>query len=160
VIGGKPVYYDYCGREIEDLEMANMRRDAREAQAERSKRVKKRGSKPKSRVGLVERQDARLEQEIRATADLIARHVIALTAEQRQALYLYLRKLAQVAAALTVLPTAEQEAIKALCDEVLILAEGEAVVSYVDELRAKVRAISFGEQVWRARYSERDQAGV
>ncbi|SRR6266496_1461528 len=98
------------------------------------------------------RPSINLETEINATVDLIATHITPLTAQQREAANYYLSKLATVATTRTVLPKAEQEAIKQLCEEVLHLASDEPVGEIGDKLREMVRAITLGEQVFRARY--------
>src|SRR6266496_4509704 len=91
------------------------------------------------------RPSINLETEINATVDLIATHVTPLTAQQRETAKYYLTKLATVATTRTVLPKAEQEAIKQLCEEVLRLASDEPDVQYGDKLREMVRATALGE---------------
>ncbi len=98
------------------------------------------------------RPPVHLDTEVNTTVDLIATHVIPLTAEQREATNYYLTKLATTATTRTVLAKAEQEAIKQLCEEVLHLAAAEPAGEIGDKLREMVCAISLGEHVFRARY--------
>jgi hypothetical protein len=126
-----------------------------EPKKERDEMMKKRGPKPKRQRSPVEQQQAQLEQEIESTIDLIARQLTLTTGEQ-QAMHPYLSRLAKVAAALTVLSAAEQEAIKNLCLLVLRLSEDAPMGEHADTLRKLVRATAIGEQVYRACYLEQE----
>lgn len=47
----------------------------------------------------------------------------------------------------------EVEQIRALCEEVLMLASNEPSIEYGDKLRAMVRSFSIGEQAYRSYYN-------